>query len=55
MHLFPEEVQKLLIERLSSSFSAERPYSDKVVNTIKDKFKEWDKYKIQIMHHYLKL
>jgi predicted ATP-binding protein involved in virulence len=42
MHLYPEDVQKILNERLSSAFSAERPYSDEVVSYIKTKFKEWD-------------
>ena len=46
MHLFPEDVQKVLNERLSEAFSAERPYNSEVIDVIKDKFKEWDQFKI---------
>ena len=51
MNLFPEEIQKLLNERLSDMFSAERPYSPDIVDYIKDKFKEWDKFKTQSFLH----
>lgn len=46
MHLFPEDVQKVLNARLSQVFSAERPYKSEVIDVIKDKFKEWDQFKI---------
>ena len=46
MHLYPEDVQKLLNERLSTIFSVERPYDTHVVDSIKNKFREWDKFKI---------
>jgi len=46
MHLFPEDVQKVLNEGLSEAFSAERPYKSEVIDILKDKFKEWDQFKI---------
>lgn len=47
MHLYPEDVQKLLNERLSKIFSVERPYDTQIVDSIKNKFREWDKFKIE--------
>lgn len=55
MHLFPEDVQKVLNERLSQIFSAERPYEKDVVEGIRDKFREWDRYKIQAFLHQTKM
>ena len=47
MHLYPEDVQKLLNERLFAAFSSERPFDKVIVDNIKDKFREWDKYRIK--------
>jgi len=46
MQFFPEDVQKLLNDRLEKEFTAERPYEDVLVEAIKDKFKEWDRFKV---------
>ena len=46
MHLFPEDVQDLLNDRLAVAFSADRPYRENVMDEIKDKFRGWDRYKI---------
>ena len=46
MHLFPENVQKLLNDKLSSEFSVENPFSSEIVECIKDKFRDWEKFKI---------
>lgn len=52
MHLFPEEVQRVLQQRLATAFSPERPYTDKIVEAMKDKFKQWERYKVnqQVEH-----
>ena len=55
MHLYPEDVQKLLNERLSVAFSVERPYDQFVIDTLKDKFREWDKFKITTFLNSLKM
>ena len=46
MHLFPEDVQDVLNSRLSKAFAPDKPYREEILNEIKDKFREWDKYKI---------
>ena len=46
MHLFPEDVQDLLNDRLAVAFSPDRPYRENVMDEIKDKFRGWDRYKI---------
>jgi len=46
MHLFPEDVQDLLNDRLAVAFSPDRPYRESVMDEIKDKFRGWDRYKI---------
>ena len=45
MHLFPEDVQDLLNDRLAVAFSPDRPYRENVMDEIKDKFRGWDRYK----------
>ena len=47
MHLFPENVQKLLNDKLSQEFSVENPFPNEVVESIKNRFKDWDKFKIK--------
>ena len=47
MHLFPEDVQNLLNERLSNIFSPEKPYPTDILEYIQEKFKDWDRYKIK--------
>lgn len=46
-HLFPEDVQILLNEKLGAAFSPENPYGQEVMENIKNRFKEWDKFKTQ--------
>lgn len=46
MNLFPEDVQKLLNNRLSTIFSAERPFDPEILKFCQTKFKEWDNFKI---------
>jgi hypothetical protein len=46
MHLFPEDVQDLLNERLAVAFSPDRPYKENIMDEIKDKFRGWDRYRI---------
>jgi len=47
MHLFPENVQKLLNDKLSLEFSVENPFSDEIVESIKNRFKDWETFKIK--------
>ena len=47
MHLFPEEVQTLLSDRLAKEFAYEQPYSKEITQFIQEKFKEWDRFKIK--------
>lgn len=42
IYTYPEDVQKLLNERLSQIFSVERPYDKEIVDAIKNKFREWN-------------
>ena len=52
MHLYSEDVQKLLNQKLSTIFEVDKPYPDKIIDKIKDKFRLWDQFKIStfIMH-----
>ena len=47
LHLLPENVQKLLNEKLSHEFSVEKPFSTEIVDCIKDRFRDWEKFKIK--------
>jgi len=48
MDLFPESTKKQITAKLLHVFEADRPYSLKTVQKIKDKFREWDVYKIRV-------
>jgi hypothetical protein len=47
MSFFPERVQKDIYARLERAFQAESPYAARVIEQIKDKFHEWDRYKLE--------
>lgn len=46
MALYPEDIQKMLSKRLDTAFNFDRPYPDNITEAIKDKFREWDRFKI---------
>lgn len=54
MEFFPDHIQKHIHEKLMHCFEPDRPYMLKNVEKIKDKFREWDVYKIQTLQDHLK-
>jgi hypothetical protein len=53
MDFFPEHIQKQLCSKLIDCFEADRPYMLKNVQKIKDKFREWDVYKVKMVQEKL--
>jgi hypothetical protein len=47
MSFFPENVQKDIYERLEKAFHRDTPYPMHIIEKIKDKFHEWDQYKLE--------
>jgi len=47
MSLFPEHVQKVIYTRIEKAFMHECPYPAKIIERIKDKFQEWERYKLE--------
>jgi hypothetical protein len=47
MSFFPEHVQKDIYSRLEKAFHPDNPYSTHVIEKIKDKFHEWEQYKLE--------
>lgn len=47
MSFFPEHVQKSIYARLERSFQAESPYEARIIERIKDKFHEWERFKLE--------
>lgn len=43
---FPENIQKQILARIEKAFMHESPYPVNVIERIKDKFQEWERYKI---------
>ena len=54
LEFFPEHTQRHIWEKLMHVFEADRPYMLKNVQKIKDKFREWDVYKVSTYHQALK-
>lgn len=46
LSFLPDSLQKELYYKLENGFQAENPYPVKIVRKIKDKFREWEKFKI---------
>ena len=55
MEFFPENTQKQIWNKLMHTFEPDRPYMLKNVQKIKDKFREWDVYKIKSVQEHLKM
>ena len=49
MDVFPEHAQKEVWRKLMGVFEADRPYSLRNVQKLKDKFREWDVYKVKMV------
>lgn len=47
MSFFPEEVQKEIYARIERAFQPEQPYQARVIERVKDKFNEWERYKLE--------
>ena len=47
MSYFPEDVQKEIYSRIERAFMHECPYPARVIERIKDKFQEWERYKLE--------
>ena len=47
MSFFPEDVQKEIYARVERQFQPEQPYSTKIVEKVKDKFAELERYKLE--------
>ena len=54
MSFFPEEVQKEIYNRIEKSFQPECPYPAKIIEKVKDKFNEWERYKLETVGAILK-
>jgi len=54
MSFFPEHVQKEIYTRIERAFQPECPYVPKVIERVKDKFAEWERYKLQTVGGILK-
>lgn len=55
MEYFPDTTQKQIWKKLINVFEPDRPYMLKNVQKIKDKFREWDVYKINTIQDHLKI
>lgn len=47
MSYFPENIQKEIYSRIEESFQPECPYEAHIIEKVKDKFKEWERYKLE--------
>ncbi|CDW86496.1 cyclic nucleotide-binding domain containing protein [Stylonychia lemnae] len=54
LEFFPEHTQKHIWNKLMNVFEPDRPYMLKNVQKIKDKFREWDVYKIKCYQESMK-
>jgi hypothetical protein len=54
LQFFPEYVQKEILKKLAKAFEPDRPYSYINVEKIKNKFREWDMFKVQTANQHLK-
>ena len=50
---FSDHVQKEIYQRLEKAFQPDAPYEGAVVDKIKDKFKEWERYKLKAVNSLL--
>ncbi len=46
MSFFPENVQKEIYDRIERAFMCDMPYPAAMIEKIKDKFSEWEQYKL---------
>eukprot|EP00347_Sterkiella_histriomuscorum_P024525 403330805 len=51
---FQEKIQKEIYHRIEKAFQPDQPYEGTVVEKIKDKFREWEKYKLETVNSILK-
>jgi len=54
MSFFAEDVQKEIYSRLEKAFHPDNPYSTQVIEKIKDKFQEWESFKLETVGTLLK-
>jgi len=54
MEFFPERIQKQIQDKLALTFEPDRPYMFENVQKIKDKFREWDIFKVRTVQASLK-
>ncbi|CDW85001.1 camp-dependent protein kinase regulatory subunit [Stylonychia lemnae] len=54
LSFFQEKVQKEIYHRIEKAFQPDQPYESAVVEKIKDKFREWEKYKLETVNSILK-
>lgn len=55
LEFFPEHTQKHIWSKLMHVFEPDRPYMLRNVQRIKDKFREWDVYKVKSVQDHLRL
>lgn len=51
---FQDHIQKEIYQRIEKAFQPDAPYEGKIVEKIKDKFREWEKYKLETVNSLLK-
>lgn len=54
MSFFPENVQKDIYARIEQAFHPECPYGPKIIEMVKNKFHEWERFKLQTVSGLLK-
>lgn len=47
MSFFPEHVQKEIYARIEHAFQPEQPFNARIIERVKDKFNEWERYKLE--------
>jgi ADP-dependent phosphofructokinase/glucokinase len=49
-----EKLQKEILSRIENVNFPDRPDDNEIVDKVKDKFREWDKFKIDTVYSYMK-
>lgn len=47
MSFFPENVQKDIYARIEKAFQPECPFGPRIIERVKDKFNEWERFKLE--------
>lgn len=47
MSFFPEHVQKEIYARIERAFQPEQPFPVRTIERVKDKFSEWERFKLE--------